>query len=287
MSELNLDQKRELLRQMGPAVHQNVHRFAIAMFDLASGNLSSGTLVGIGGHVFVITAGHVIPASPNGRLILLGATPRKLGGPAPGILKHAAVDVDGIDVGFLELDPTNVASLLGKDTLPIDRVTDLGAGNPKMFSVTTGCPGEKTPDPVKEGKLVPQFWAVAAIPISPAEYSKLEPLPLNAQPANADVDVFLDYEEGDSRRLDTYDRISFPAVPGMSGGAYFDWGYAATGIWSPNCARVFGIQSSWCKEHKQTYARGTQIIHWLRLVREHYPDLSSLLAGRFPRLNTL
>jgi hypothetical protein len=43
--------------------------------------------------------------------------------------------------------------------------------------------------------------------------------------------------------------------------------------------------SSWYRQ--KSFIKGVQIIYWLRLVCEHYPDLEATLTERFPRLELL
>jgi hypothetical protein len=48
---------------------------------------------------------------------------------------------------------------------------------------------------------------------------------------------------------------------------------------------LFAIQSSWCKGRE--HLKAIQIIHWLRLVAETYPELRRELCARFPRLSEI
>ncbi len=103
--------------------------------------------------------------------------------------------------------------------------------------------------------------------------------------ADAAIDIILDYPAGDSatKRLDKEGPFALPDPSGMSGGGLWDQGFETQLIWKPEGASLMGIQSAW--HPKERYVRAVQIIHWLRLVHQHYPDLRNILEERFPELH--
>lgn len=283
---MDVDTRRSIAKTIGPMLHRETHRYAVALVDFETFELGSGTLVSIGPRTFVSTAGHVLPGTIDGRLFLLGKHPRKFADGMPAYLNHAAVHNSKVDVGFVEIDRSTVLPLLGKESLPLSLIGDLGAGDPKMMTAMTGFPGHTVGDPVTTGKVVPQYWGVNNVPIAPVDYpTKVDPVPSGASPPDPDKDVFLDYVAGDIRDLLTYTPAGLPKVHGMSGGGYYNWGtFPKDGLWSPGSMRLYAIQSSWCDRPTNPYVRATQIVYWLKLVADNYPDLRTDLLAAFPRI---
>lgn len=120
------------------------------------------------------------------------------------------------------------------------------------------------------------YWGVAMMP---DEWPEVPP---DSWPSDAETDVFLDYPDDDSLVNEGYWPIDLPDPSGMSGGGIWDEGHGLDPIWSPESVKLFAIQSGWYE--KKRYVRGVQIIHWLRLIHEHYRDLRPLLEEQFPVL---
>ena len=78
-----------------------------------------------------------------------------------------------------------------------------------------------------------------------------------------------------------------PDPPGMSGGGIWQRPEATKDdeIWTPSDLCLFGIQSSWL--YKLGYLKAIQIIHWLKLIADEYPELGRELESRFPRLRQI
>lgn len=194
----------------------------------------------------------------------------------------------GRDVAFLEVEP-NALEWLGKRPLTPDLLEDRGLGNPQMLTAMTGCPTQTVDDPMITGKIVPAYISIGLIPIAAEDYAlKVIPVPEADAPPDPQRDVFLDYCEEDARRIDTNERIELPTVGGMSGGAYYDFGQFVEGeFWRPDQLRFYAIQSSCNNRAVNPYVRGTQIVHWAKLVADHYPALRQTLRSRFPRVDSL
>src|ERR1019366_394250 len=134
----------ECVRPMAKAVHDEICRYSVVIVDLETWEIGSGTLIRIGDRVFVATAGHVLCQNANGRLAILSEkNGYRRDGPRPAILKSGYKESQGIDVGYLELDPIVVRDVMHNEVLPIDRVADLETGDPKRFSTLVGSPGER------------------------------------------------------------------------------------------------------------------------------------------------
>ena len=105
-------------------------------------------------------------------------------------------------------------------------------------------------------------------------------------PADPLFDIILDYPPGKdtTRLLDTSAPVALPDPQGMSGGGLWDQGFSGNTLWHPEDASLIGVQSSWHPESR--YVRVVQIVHWLRLVHEHYPDLRLTLEKLFPEMGT-
>jgi hypothetical protein len=192
-------------------------------------------------------------------------------------------------VGFLELDPI-VVNDMGHEVLPIDRVADLGSGDPNSLATLVGCSGESMilqQNGIQRGAID----SINLQPIAPDDYAlRLEPLLDTAPPANSSRDVFLDYRGVDNYAFWTGRTDRFPAIPGMSGGGIWDWHRAPPdSLWQVDKTRLFAIQSSqWCDSAaKKPYLRATQIIYFLKLIYDYYPDVQSLLGARYPRIAQL
>jgi hypothetical protein len=283
-----LDTKRKLYRNLADGIHRHTHSFAIALVDFDTMEVASGQIVRAGERLFVATAAHVVPAVPNGRLIMLGRHPRKFSAGSPAIVNHAVDGTQGRDVAFLEIEESAL-EWLGKQFLTFEQLADMGEGNPKRFTALTGFPGQTVGDPVKTGQVVPAYISIGLLPIARADYpTEVEPVPEGDAPPDPARDVFLNYREEDTRRLDTYEKILLPDVKGMSGGGYYDYGKFEEGtLWQPSHLRLYAIQSTWNSREQNSYVRATQIAYWAKLVARHYPELADLIRGSMPRVDDI
>lgn len=71
--------------------------------------------------------------------------------------------------------------------------------------------------------------------------------------------------------------IKLPNPRGLSGGGFWDQGWEKEEIWAPERCKLVAIQSRW--DPKQRYLRAIQVIHWLRLVYTHNPDLRETIRN--------
>lgn len=281
---MNMETKREIHATWANQIHRSSSDHSVTIVDVSDEEMpvSTGFLIRIEKHLFVGTAGHVLRADPNGRNILLGAVPRKLGSVLPPYVNSARIDSNGIDVGFLELHHS-VPLLLGKDPLTVDAIADVDPVNVGVFTTVVGYPAEYVPPPLQVNELVASLTAISLQPIGVSDWNTII-VPDGSPPADPRKHIFLDYAEGDPRRLDTGEKTRFPHPGGMSGGAYFDWGHPAKGVLWNVSPKIIAIQSTHYDAKGPPYLRGSRIIHWLRLVAEHYPHLYSEIRQRFPNL---
>jgi hypothetical protein len=286
---MNSSDAEDCVRLMAKAVHDEICRYTVVIVDLETWEIGSGTLIRIGDRVFVATASHVLCQNPNGRIaVVTEKNGYKHDRPLPTILRSGRKEIQGIDVGYLELDTVEVRDTMRNDVLPIDRVADLTTGDPNRFATLVGSPAERMM-PQEDGSRIGAIDSINLQPIAPDMYaSRLEPLPPGAPPADPTQDVFLDYSGRDGYIFWTAQKVRFPGIPGMSGGGIWDWHRAShDSLWRVNETRLYAIQSCERERSAKKYLRATQIIHWLKLVRDHYVDLRPLIDVRFPRIGLL
>lgn len=70
---------------------------------------------------------------------------------------------------------------------------------------------------------------------------------------------------------------------GMSGGGIWLANLIPhEGIWSPDKMQLIGIEHA--SDNGKSYARGTQLQHWLRMLREDQPSLAASIDQLFPTI---
>jgi len=268
------------------AVAQNLSRHTVAFVDLEKPleRMGSGVLVNIDGHLLVATAAHAVPFQPGGQLSFVLPKTQAIDAGALPILHHGKIESEWPDVGFLELDPEKTLSILGKEPIGLDRIGLLGAGDPERPCFLFGYPSEmaRTKEAgTSELHLTFRPMCYSNAPIKPEKWpnvSSADPAPDQA------VDIFLPYDPAEEiwyyEENEGDDNLLEPR--GASGGGLWQ-GFGDHG--QPGSAeniQLFGIQSRWIEKEK--YVRACQIIHWLRLLHEHYSDLRPALVAAFPEL---
>lgn len=270
----------------GRALLGNLTPFTVPLFDQETGDLGSGTVIRVGPHILVATAGHCVPVSPSGRVRVLGKTARALQGEMLGFPKFARAPRDRVDVAFLEVDRASAEAFLAKEALPLDRVADIGNGDPSQAAIVMGGPASLVPPTRATGGVVVPICAVRTEIIPEDEWAELLPFGERIPKPDSAIDVFLDFPVDGWWQIKANKRDGVVDPKGTSGGGI--WSFQESQIpWSPDVARLFAIQSRWDPRRSENrYLRGTQIIHWLRLVASHYPGLAPDLERRFPRLRS-
>jgi hypothetical protein len=265
------------------AVAQNLSRHTVAFVDVNKPleKMTTGVLVGIGGHLFVATAAHAVPSQPGDRLSFIVPTKAIDAGALP-ILRCGRNEWP--DIGFLELDPAGALSVLRKEAINLDRISLRGPGHPKCRCLLFGQTSELIrTEPTAPSQLHLKFrpMCYSNAPIKPEKWPSVS----SADPASdRGVDIFLPFDpevetwyyeetEGDD---------TLPEPRGVSGGGLWQGSPTKVELWNAEGVQLFGIQSRWNEEEK--YVRGCQIIHWLRLLHEHYSDLRPALVAAFPKL---
>jgi hypothetical protein len=192
-----------------------------------------------------------------------------------------------IDVAAFELSP-NADSMINAEPLRIERVCDAGTGNPNVKSRLLGYPFQWV-GPSRGAPGIKGMYALSygCETVEPDRWPALRLTARPRYPLDPTVDIVVEYSD-DVETFGTEPPGNRPRTPqpiGMSGGGLWQRP-KATGddeIWSADNLSLIGLQSSWL--NTIGFLRSVQIIHWLRLVAEHFPDLRDELASRFPRLN--
>ena len=283
----NRDDRNNLLFDTtARAVIDNLSKLHVAFVDVREKpeRVASGVLILVEGHLFVATAAHVIPTSPETRLAFASRTTRDLEPGRPAVLRYGKHASGWPDVGFLELAPETALSTLTKEAIGLERITLRGPGDPDQRCFLCGYPSEliRLSRPSKHvGHLSFKGMCYTNTPISPTRWPRVSSAD---HPTDPMVDIFLPYDQAEEmcyhEENEGHDRLEEPC--GMSGGGLWQAAPCENNVWSPEQAQLFGIQSAWSKERK--YVRACQMAHWLRLICDHYSDLRPTLVERFPDL---
>lgn len=268
------------------AVGRHIFQHTVCFVDREKSEVASGTLVKIGCRLLVATAGHCVPPSPSGRLWFVRRTMHPENGPTLAILSHAKIAFDGMDVGVLELDAQSAPDFLQQSPISLDQIADLGAGRDGRPAILVGSrAADVTTSHDSSGTPVHRFDTSPFIGIGIGDGSWPE-IPEDAWSndigtnPDTDRDVLLEYHQDDGFEIDTQTNKDLGHPGGMSGGGIWDQGFYEKETWSPDRARLMGIQTHRFRHHP--YLRGIQIRHWLRLVHSVFPDLRPQLEESFP-----
>lgn len=273
-----------IARLESQALQGNLGRCTLALIDSELSEVTSATLVRVGSHVLLATAGHCLPSVPSARLRLIGKRKRPIEGERLAFLKHARAASERIDVGFVELNGDIAEDFLGMEALPVERVSDLGSGPTDGCCIVMGVPAAVMRSPREIGVVAAPICGICTALVPGEQWSGLLPFRDGIPEPDTSLDVFVGFPADGWREMRRDKPDAAPDPKGMSGGGI--WSFLEDRVpWTPDAARLFAIQSRWDpKRTESRYLRGTQIIHWLRLVAEHFPDLRNELEGRFPRL---
>jgi hypothetical protein len=289
-------QKLAVFAHASDSLFKHLSQFSLTIIDTkdhddpASGKweIFSGTLLEVGDRLLVATASHCVKlATAPTRYWILGDHPCFKSDGVPSVVAAWNTPGDSPDVGILELDRSNWQRFSSKSPCSLARVRIVRTGRSNRSVSLIGSPGQcvevETRDNAKGLKAV--VISYSTLPLEQSEWSKVV---INS-PADGTVDIILDYPAGSDHtiRLDTGVPIELPNPKGMSGGGLWDQGFGIKGpdtIWSHDDAFLFGIQSAWHATRR--YVCAVQIIHWLRLVHQYYPQLRSVLEQQFPELKS-
>ena len=268
------------------AVAQNLSKHTVAFVDLNKPleRMTSGVLVSIDGHLFVATAAHAVPSQPGGRLSFVVPKTKAIDAGTLPILRCGKIESEWPDVGFLELDPAGALPVLRKEAIGLDQISLRGPGHPECRCLLFGYSSEmmqtEQTDP-SQLHLTFRPMCYSNAPIKPENWPNVS----SADPASDQtVDIFLPYDP--EKEMWYYEENegddNLPEPRGATGGGLWQGSLTKVELWNAEGVQLIGIQSRW--NEKEKYVRGWQIIHWLRLLHEHYSDLKPALVAAFPEL---
>lgn len=273
-----------------PAIADDLYSHSVIYLTEWDGGIetASGVIVTIEGRLFLATAAHTLRPSANRRLQFVSKQVG-VGALRVPILKQHKLDQDVIDVGVLELADSSELRQLRVEPLPLSRVADMRNGDSSSPARILGYPAEwiktvKTTAGVRTGCLA---QSLGSFPVNPAHWPAISQETNNPE---TDRDIVLHFDRN-SEFFDYTPELRLPKMPpdphGMSGGGIWQpRAHLRDGeIWHPERSHLIGIQYDWPTFGR--FLRGVQIIHWLRLVADTFPELSDSLNSRFPRLSEI
>ena len=231
-------------------------------------DIGSGTPIEIADRYFVSTAAHILDDVEISQLgvIALGSQPGKFDRRTPHLVgwgRRGGGKYDAVDIAWLEIHPRAAPFLIsewGRTFVKLDRVS-LAPVPPEAPMYVFGAPAQFTRVSQRKGQ--PRLGVLALPFLTRA-------IPLQGS-GTVGHDLYVEY----LREMLTADGPKpMPAAPGLSGSGLWRVNPNAHGIWSPDSAQLVGVQHSW-REHE--YLRGTLMRHWLTMVREDIPELSSAI----------
>ena len=193
-------------------------------------------------------------------------------------LRHGKVESGWPDVGFIEITSADALTFLGKQAIGIDRFAVQGCGNPNRPCFLYGYPaalvrtqgGQTTPDRI----FTPMCYMPT--PTSPERFPEVS----SGDPGtDRALDIFVPYDQSENmwHFENSKGDVQLVDAPGISGGGVWQGTSGEGQVWSPGHRSTYRHPKS--LESEQKYARGCQIVHWLRLIYEQYGDLQPLLSG--------
>jgi hypothetical protein len=268
------------------AVAQNLSKHTVAFADLDKPleRMTSGVLVAIDGHLFVATTARAVPSQPQGQVSFDVPKTKATDAGALPILRCGKIESQWPDVGFLELDPAGALPVLRKEAIDLHQIGLRGPGHPECRCLLFGYPSETIRnEPTDLSQVHPTLrpMCYSNAPLKPENW----PTVSSAHPASSPAaDIFLPYDP--EKEIWYYEENegdeNLPEPRRASGGGLWQGSLTKVELWNPEAVQLVGIQSRW--NEKEKYVRGCQIIHWLRLLQEHYPDLRPALVAAFPEM---
>lgn len=234
----------------------------------------SGTLIDIGGRLFVATVSHSLDnlISPT-RYRLMTIDGRNHDASGEVVLRTAARRSARPDVGFVELDPELFHSFSTNVAIPLSR---LSTSPPEgKLSSLMGTP-YTTVNLSRDSQL---NWGLSAtmsgFTTSAIESSDWPSINLGT-PFDPSVDLVVNYPSSSPDIRDQQgNQTDLERPHGISVGGLWIHGHVEPesqhSVWTPNDCKLVGIQASWIS--RRGFVRLTRISHWLELVREQSPDL--------------
>ena len=256
----------DITNQSSRAMMEHVQRRSVGLViddDHRPGGIGSGTCVQIGDRHFIATAAHVVAGVDLSRFAIVSLGLRAFTRNTPKLAGHGwrgGGDNDPRDVGWLEIVPGAVPDFVGiyqRIFVTLERFdfSPVPVGSP---AYVLGTPWDyrkevgTARDPIHLFEPLPYLTRVVEPPDGAAPEGEL----------------FLEYPR---EMLTERGTKPLPKAPGLSGSGFWTVNASATNLWSPDHAKLVGIEHSWCQWE---YLRGGGLREWLVMIREDVPELS-------------
>ncbi len=247
--------------------------------------VASGTLVRLGGRLFVATAAHTIPSKPIRTIVFQGDGENRIEGVNVDIMRHGKSAHDHPDVGYFELANSSLKAL-SREPIELARLSTKRGGTAGRVAFLFGYPS------VWAKPVISRRRRTATIPLRSIFFANFllardewPDIPQGDCPSNWLVDVFMAYPDDEmvvttdesETRIPQVIGNKLPSPNGTSGGGIWQGTPRRDGLWSAESVKLVAVQSSWLP--RQRYTRGVQVHHWLRLIHDEYPDLRDELSA--------
>jgi hypothetical protein len=262
--------KQIVVTRINQALRDHFQRIGVAIVAFENGEpveLGSGTCVMIANRCFIATAAHVIDKYPNEALFLITSQERQDSTP---LIIGRGSDPDA-DVAWLELEP-GIDRVIDRNFISIERMC-LGVSHLETdLAVVYGFPAEKA----RVHGAVP-IRGLGVQPICFATHT----LDAQEQPvgSDSDRDLFLAYP--DEGLFGPDGPMAGIRAPGLSGGGIWTVEANTAGLWSPEHAKLIGIEHSWLP---WKWVKGSQVQHFLRLMCRTVPELATVIRAVHPTI---
>jgi hypothetical protein len=265
---LSLYEQKGIYDSVGDVVKAEIVRHMCQIVIDWSGNkVNAGSGVGlkIGPSYFILTAAHVLEKSTLQSVWIYHGMGRVDDRVVPIHMGRKGGKGSTLDVGFIEIAPTDVAKL-GLGFLDISRLSNDPAAAWDNLVMVSGFPGE-TIDRVRDG-----IHAKGLVYITVLQHE---------WEWQKDADPNLEIEVDYPKQVQEIDRAAptrLPDAPGLSGGGLWESNPGPLGeIWGGHKVRLLGINTVWDRHGR--WLRANRVANHLKLIASDYPHLRDHLAG--------
>ncbi|SFM77044.1 hypothetical protein [Rugamonas rubra] len=245
--------------QRSEALRHHIARYSVTLVICSNGTpieIGSGTCIERDGIFGIVTAAHVVKGVAYKDIaVIYSHIPSRLNSYITATFINGGDEDDPLDVAFLHVSNAGLTELrLHKSFLPAERFRhDISILANDMF-IVYGTPRELLDDQALENNEV-KAHPMAYLTVS------LEKLPVNFLVAN---DIAIEYPKDGNIFTADGKLALLPAAEGLSGGGVWIASANKDGLWSPEDARLVGVEISW--HPRERWVRGNQIQHVLPLI---------------------
>lgn len=245
-------------------------------------NVASGTLVRVAAYNLIATAAHVCPSRAE-RIEFVSKSGITCPPERNGIVRISKTS-GGPDVGVIEINDDAVSNI-GVVPITLDRISDNGPGHRDLRARVIGYPAAWRSTRERFG--VQQGFSALSYGCETIEPSRWLAV-TEKRSLDEQVEIVMDYND-DVFEWGEKSPISggLPTPHGMSGGGVWQRTNKVqdSEIWTAEQYKLIGVQSYWLPD--QRFLVAIQIVHWLKLVRDEYPQLQDEIDSRFFRIKNL